>query len=165
MSVTFGAEGRLEHSPFLPVSLGTPESHPRRYCVCGAPLGQALACVAPEPHPPFFSQKLLEAHEEQNVDSYTEAVSGWWGWLPSSEVVLRISSFLSLAPAPGCGFLSPVTPEASQVAPRGAGSSLPILEMSWDSNPRLSAPEGQGLCTPQSPPGEQWRESHIRRSG
>lgn len=24
-----------------------------------------------------FLQKLLDAHEEQNIDSYTEAVSGW----------------------------------------------------------------------------------------
>ena len=44
--------------------------------------------LSPTPRFFFFLQKLLEAHEEQNVDSYTEAVSGWWGWLPSSDVVL-----------------------------------------------------------------------------
>ncbi|MBW00627.1 Alpha-soluble NSF attachment protein, partial [Eschrichtius robustus] len=35
----------------------------------------------------IYEQKLLEAHEEQNVDSYTEAVSGWQAWPPLSDVV------------------------------------------------------------------------------
>lgn len=77
----------------------------------------------------MFLQKLLDAHEEQNVDSYTEAVSGWQVAALLRHALPTVSTCLTLALAPGCEFFSVDTPESRNVAPRGTRSILPILEM------------------------------------
>ena len=120
--------------------------------------------------PAIFLQKLLDAHEEQNIDSYTEAVSGRGGARPpqthSPGNPTHPFSGPGPVPGPGCEFLCPVTPEFSQGAPEVQGGVLPTLEMmavrcgdsssapwgqSWDADPCVSAPEGQGLCGTRCP--------------
>lgn len=120
------AQGGAANRPFLPPSMGGALTGTATCRMCGSNPRQACGRPWPLTHlPAIFLQKLLDAHEEQNIDSYTEAVSGCGG------AALLRHPLTGTRPIsrPGCELLSPVTPEFSQGAPEVQGGVLPALEV------------------------------------